>query len=181
MFLIGCLALPIIGGIEFVRAGARPASNEGQIVFERSSCIWVMDADGRNEKQLTTGRAPVWSPDGKQIAFSRRADGLRTYECDIYIMNADGSNIRQLTGGPENDSKPAWSPDGKQIAFIRQVQNQLAIYVMDADGSNVQRLTNTPQNEMRLDWTAFSHAVELAGKLKTTWGKIKCARELFGR
>ncbi len=144
MSLVGCLALPIIGGIEFVRAGVRPNSNEGRIVFERSSYIWVMDVDGKNEKQITTGRTPAWSPDGKQIAFSRRTGGRPLYGYDMYIMNADGSNMKQLTGGPENDSWPAWSPDGKQIAFIRQVLSQFAIYVMDADGSNVKSLEEVP-------------------------------------
>jgi len=46
--------------------------------------------------------------------------------------------------------------------------------VTDVDGSDVQRLTRGGD---WLDWTAFSYSVEAAGKLKSTWGKIK--RELF--
>jgi len=47
------------------------------------------------------------------------------------------------------------------------------IYIMDADGKNVQRLTNSPEIEYYPDWTASSYAIEPAGKLKSTWEKIK--------
>jgi TolB protein len=160
MLLIGFLALPIIGGIELVRfSGARPASNEGRIVFDRNGGIWVMDADGKNEQQLTAplqrangnnsqnDHQPTWSPDGRQIAFSRWTDDGNW--SDIYIMNVDGSDIRRLTISPEDAGNPAWSPDGKHIAFDRSIyekkdgqwqKKRLGIYVMDADGSNVRLL-----------------------------------------
>jgi Tol biopolymer transport system component len=70
-----------------------------------------------------------------------------------------------------------WSPDGKKIAFCIDPDggnwDKSDIYIMDADGSNVQQLTNTPASEWGLDWTAYSYGVEPAGKLKSTWGKIK--------
>jgi hypothetical protein len=69
MLLIGCLSLPVIGSIGLVHfSGARTASKEGRIVFKKPSGIWVMDADGKNEKQITTieeDEYPAWSPDGK--------------------------------------------------------------------------------------------------------------------
>ena len=153
ILLIGCFALPIIGGIKLVHfAGARPASDEGQIAFIRNNCwcIWVMDADGKNEQQLTTGINEyriAWSPDGRQIAFSRWID--KANRRDIYIMNVDGSNIKRLTDSPENNITPTWSPDGKHIAFVREVWEQeemkgCAIYVMNADGSNVRSLGEDP-------------------------------------
>ncbi len=68
------------------------------IVFARSQFfasanIYVMNADGTGTKQLTTGTfqedAPIFSPDGKQIAFSRNGE--------IWMMNADGTNQRQIS------------------------------------------------------------------------------------
>jgi Tol biopolymer transport system component len=72
--------------------------------------IYLMDSDGRNWIQLTSGRvthdvAPSWSPDGGRIAF--------TSEGHVFVINTDGSGLIDL--GPGHD--PDWSPDGDQIVF----------------------------------------------------------------
>src|SRR5262249_37660892 len=61
----------------------------------RNPEIWVMDADGTNQKRLVDhGLDPSWSPDGKRIAFaSNRLDNI----FQIYVMNSDGSDVRRLT------------------------------------------------------------------------------------
>ena len=54
--------------------------------------IYVMDSDGSNQRQLTSGfdraDASAYSPDGTKIAFNGSRDGKAT---QIYVMNADGS------------------------------------------------------------------------------------------
>jgi len=144
-------------------AVAKMVSNEGWIVFaKRDQGIWVMDDGGKNEKQLTAGKydiGPVWSPDGRQIAFANQ--GIR-----ICIMNVDGSNVKQVTnsnGFDASDGDPTWSPDGKQIAFIRRFWERkpdgfmecknLAIYVMGVDGSNVKMLAKAPPFFEVPDWS----------------------------
>jgi len=156
MLVLGCLSLPVIGGIGLIRfAGARPASDRGRIVFHSGGgIICVMDADGSNMRHLTLGSLgshgyqPCCSPDGSQIAFRRYTDDDSWN--NIFIMNADGGNVRQLTESPSaEDQYPAWSSDGKQIAFTRNfweqkggewVQKSWAIYVINADGSDLRRL-----------------------------------------
>lgn len=75
--------------------------------------VWVADADGGNQRQITTtgdARTPTWSPDGTQIAFTR--DG------GIAIADVESGAVSQLTtqdGSP--DQAPEWSPDGTRIAF----------------------------------------------------------------
>jgi Tol biopolymer transport system component len=132
-----------------------------QIMFmiedDYSSRIYVMDADGSNQTQLTSSieYSAMWSPDGTRIVFVSERDGA----AEIYVMNADGSNQTNLTGtynvlpyAPYNDA-PAWSPDGTQLAFSSDRDGQVEVYVMDADGSNLTRLTNSSGSDEPL-WSA---------------------------
>jgi Tol biopolymer transport system component len=114
---------------------------------EYTSCIYVMNADGSNQTQLTSDveYSAVWSPDGTKIAFVSERDGAP----EIYVMNANGSNQTNLTDtynvlpyAPFNDA-PVWSPDGTQIAFSSDRHGQVEVYVMDDDGTNLTRLTNS--------------------------------------
>ena len=84
----------------------------------RNSEVFVADADGSNEVNVSKNAAfdgwPVWSPDGKMIAFSsNRAGPANTGQ--IYLVAADGSGLRQLTSGPGGFAQPSWSPDGRRI------------------------------------------------------------------
>lgn len=60
--------------------------------------VYIMNADGSNEKQLDVGFAPVFSPDGKWIAYTRNGE--------VYIMDTDGGNIKTIAPG----YRPAWAP-----------------------------------------------------------------------
>jgi Tol biopolymer transport system component len=86
------------------------------ILMERTDTInnddiYVINADGSGLTNLTNhvaeDRQPVWSPDGKYIAFISE----RTGESDIWIMNADGSNLLNLTNSPDVwEYHPFWMP-----------------------------------------------------------------------
>ncbi len=110
---------------------------KGRIAFHSSRDgdfdIYVMNADGSGVTQLTKNAVnefdPIWSPDGKQIAFGRCLD-----VCDAVVINADGSGERVLF----HDGFPrAWSPDGTRMAFSTNGE----VYVMNADGTGVTQLT----------------------------------------
>jgi len=80
----------------------------------------MMDDDGRNIQRLTDdGWWPVWSPDGKQIAFSKKPPGAPNWPqiSAIYIINSDGADEYRLTDEDTFEDYPTWSPDGKYIAF----------------------------------------------------------------
>ena len=144
--------------------------------------IYLMDADGTNQKRLThnlvSDRGPAWSPDGNKIAFFSVLD-----EDDILaVINADGTNHRNLTeevlnGVWESNSSPAWSPDGKTIAYYSGIadRNDGGIHLMTVGGEHLKRLSKWQDGEdYQPDWFALaSLAVFPASKQTTIWGKRK--------
>jgi len=107
--------------------------------------IFVMNVDGTGSRRLTSfdnGDAcgPVWSHDGKKIAFYAFALPNPNRNPGVWVMEADGSNPKKLT---DHGLDPSWSPDGRQIAFASNRDGGVfQIYSMNADGSSVKRLTN---------------------------------------
>jgi TolB protein len=118
--------------------------------------LYIMDvANGRSHwltRDRATASAPVWSPDGTQIAFSSNRDGLGA---NIWVMNADGSNPVQLTGLTDAGTSynPAWSSDGKKIAFASFRNSGQDLYVMNADGTGLTRITDGGPAESRPRWS----------------------------
>jgi TolB protein len=108
--------------------------------------------DEIKEVRLTQGSAredsPVWSPDGKSIAFVSFREGTG----EIYTMRADGSQQQRLTRNGADDLSPVWSPDGKQIAFVSRLYGAGEIFIMDADGGRQRRLTNNNAEDSDPDW-----------------------------
>ena len=70
---------------------------------------------------------PMWSPDGKRIAFTSNRDG----NPEIYLMNADGSRPRRITNHPERDDHPGWHPDSKRIVFIGERDGDHDLYLIE--------------------------------------------------
>ncbi|MBI2876494.1 MAG: PD40 domain-containing protein [Candidatus Tectomicrobia bacterium] len=134
------------------KGGEGSEEQEGK---KRNRDIWVMGRDGTNLKRLTSSTAdeynPVFSPDGKKIAYVSEENANR----DIWVMNADGSGKAPLTTDKGTEQDPAWSRDGTKIAFSAlrlQSGGNFDIWIMESDGSSPQRLTKMGGNEAAPDW-----------------------------
>jgi Tol biopolymer transport system component len=85
-----------------------------------ASNIWIVATTGGAELQLTQSghdSSPVWSPDGKTLAFLSSRSG----DSQVYLLSMDGGEAHALTKLSTGADIVKWSPDGKTIAFTSSV------------------------------------------------------------
>jgi TolB protein len=84
--------------------------------------LWMMDADGKNKRQVThngaANFAPYWFPDGKRIIFASNLGNQKDPSgFDLYAINEDGSGLDRITYHPDFDAFPMFSSDGKRLVW----------------------------------------------------------------
>jgi len=112
-----CLSVLVVQGSAQGAGQVSAADRSGVIAFEAAEGLYVVKAAGGTPRRIPSSRPgdgnPRWSPDGKQLAFDRRANE----NWDVYVMNADGSDQRQLTFSPADDDFAMWAPHGRSLVF----------------------------------------------------------------
>ena len=94
-----------------------PTLSQTNIAFSYGGYLWTVPRSGGEARQLTTGgheNSPIYSPDGKWIAFTGQYDG----NVDAYVMPSEGGEPRRLTWHPGQDGAVGWTPDGKRVLFV---------------------------------------------------------------
>ena len=109
---------------------------DGKIIYDSRAGgnpdIWIVDADARNQKQLSddiyTERSPCISPDGHNVVF----DSSRSGTLQIWRMDIDGNKPKQLSAGA--GFSPHCSPDGKWVVYTTFGPGGFSIWKVSLDG-----------------------------------------------
>lgn len=125
------------------------------IVFSYKGDLYKVSSKGGDAVILTTNAAydfmPVWSPDGKSIAFASNRYG----NFDIFSMSINGGTPIRLTFHSSNEYPSTYSTDGKSIVFTAQIQDSYKnilfpdrglteLYSVPAEGGAIKQLLTTP-------------------------------------
>ena len=136
---------------------------KGTVYDRRIKEIYIADYDGANPRRITVNRSlninPVWSSDGKAIAYTSYR---RQNFPDIFIQRIyEGTPPESPARGTDrvHNFLPAWSPDGTKIAFMSNRDGNQEIYVMDANGGNMRRITRHPGIDATPTWSPAGNQI----------------------
>lgn len=134
---------------------AKLSPDGSTIAFTYKGDIYKVGVKGGEAVRLTTldsyESVPVWSPDGKSIAFASDRNGGQ----DVYIMPASGGSARRLTFNSANELPESFTPDGKYVLFSASIQDPAGsalfpsgrlteVYKVPVGGGRIEQLLATP-------------------------------------
>jgi dipeptidyl aminopeptidase/acylaminoacyl peptidase len=165
------------GGSELHVTGLAPEGSAQDGAWERVISPDTIGNVTNSKGGVCSASAPVWSPDGKMLAFSsgcKEVDGhwQASQQDELFVWTLADNGIKQLTHVTGNIDEPAWSPDGKSIAFLfvenaTRSAGALAAMkpwsgIVGEDGVEVQRVYGVRVETARGEWLtpANLHAYE---------------------
>ena len=115
--------------------------------------LWIVSADGRENRQLTTGLIvdtdPIWSPEGNQLAVVANTAVEQWYgdDLDLWLVDLDNVRPRRLTTGGGVTRKldggaVAWSSDGRFVYCLNHLNGDTNLAAVRVEDGLLTRVTN---------------------------------------
>jgi Tol biopolymer transport system component len=101
--------------------------------------LWVMNADGSDQHQITqlggANFAPFFTPDDRRIIFSSNYENPHSGNFDLYLVDVDGSHLEKITTQDQFDGFPQFSPDGTKLVWAsgRKTTDARGLNILIAD------------------------------------------------
>jgi tetratricopeptide (TPR) repeat protein len=144
-----------------------------QIVFDsdregdRKWRIYRMWSGGGDLVSLGFGQWPVWSRQGKTIAYQGCDDAGN--RCGLWLMAPDGTNRRPVTDAP-GDVMPTWSPDGSRLAFASADRSgNWDIYMVNVQSGGVTPLVASGAIDAHPVWSPDGAQVAFLSNQDGSW------------
>ena len=155
ILLLGATAISSNGAEAIWLRDVKISPDGSRIAFAYKGDIYTVPTTGGEARRLTTQSSyeekPVWSPDGKQIAFASDRHG----NADIFIMDATGGQATRLTSNSATEYPESFTPDGKEVLYSAHIQSpaksamfpsgrMTQLYAVATDGKRTRQVLGTP-------------------------------------
>jgi dipeptidyl aminopeptidase/acylaminoacyl peptidase len=133
--------------------------------------VFAVDVASGALKQLTSRNGPdqnpVFSPDGKRIAYLGFDDRQRTYQVSrLYVMDADGASPRELMPRFDEDVfDPRWAADGRSLTFLRDERGVRKVSSVGLDGKMRDLASGVGGLDLGRPYTSGSYSVARSGAI----------------
>lgn len=126
---------------------AAPPAHPPQLAFVRSDDssgaerTWIVNADGSELRPWHAGGSPVWSHDGRRVAYAQWHRTATGYRLTVYVENADSSGRHRIARiNADRCFGASWSPDGSTLAFSTGCEVDDTSIWLAADRRNPRRV-----------------------------------------
>lgn len=102
-------------------------------------------------KQNRDNTCPVWSPDGKKIAYSASTLGVR----QIWIYDLASGVESQLTDGPGHKENPSWAPNSLHLIFNSSTSSSSELFMINLNQKRAVKITNGPGEKQFPSWEPY--------------------------